>query len=330
MITIILEWILMAIMTIIFYFQFEGNMDPMENQLCRVCEEKAAGFHFGAFTCEGCKSFFGRFCNNQTNIPDCKNNYECVVDKRNRTACKACRLRKCLAVGMSKSGCRYGRRSNWFKIHCLMQKKPAAAQQKAAAAVTAMPPLRPSSLSPPTPSFPPASYMNPAVSMHNVAAAAATFPAASVRTHPSSRSPSPLNTSSESSGPSPAPEAATTAHPFLPFLPFLPPTHASPASPPSGSLSSSSAGLPSPLLDPLSTLYRLSPLMALSPALLLQNAQKTSDFHEQLRLLAERRALFEASCAANQRMEAAAATAVGQAQIKLEAADCQPIDLSVK
>ena len=25
-------------------------------------------------------------------------------------------------VGMSKSGSRYGRRSNWFKIHCLMQK----------------------------------------------------------------------------------------------------------------------------------------------------------------------------------------------------------------
>merc|ERR1712003_500302 len=93
-----------------------------ENQLCRVCDEKAAGFHFGAFTCEGCKSFFGRFCNNQTVIPDCKNNYVCVIDKRNRTSCKACRLKKCLGVGMSKSGCRYGRRSNWFKIHCLMQK----------------------------------------------------------------------------------------------------------------------------------------------------------------------------------------------------------------
>ena len=99
-----------------------NSIDPLENQLCRVCDEKAAGFHFGAFTCEGCKSFFGRFCNNQTVIPDCKNNYVCVIDKRNRTSCKACRLKKCLSVGMSKSGCRYGRRSNWFKIHCLMQK----------------------------------------------------------------------------------------------------------------------------------------------------------------------------------------------------------------
>merc|ERR1719204_1664843 len=99
----------------------EQKMDPMQNQLCRVCEEPAAGFHFGAFTCEGCKSFFGRTCNNQSVIQECKNNFRCVVDKKNRTACKACRLRKCLMVGMSKSGSRYGRRSNWFKIHCLMQ-----------------------------------------------------------------------------------------------------------------------------------------------------------------------------------------------------------------
>ena len=93
----------------------------MQNQMCRVCEEPAAGFHFGAFTCEGCKSFFGRTCNNQSVIQECKNNYRCVINKKNRTACKACRLRKCLMVGMSKSGSRYGRRSNWFKIHCLMQ-----------------------------------------------------------------------------------------------------------------------------------------------------------------------------------------------------------------
>ena len=97
------------------------RLDPMQNQMCRVCDEPAAGFHFGAFTCEGCKSFFGRTCNNQSVIQECKNNYRCVINKKNRTACKACRLRKCLMVGMSKSGSRYGRRSNWFKIHCLMQ-----------------------------------------------------------------------------------------------------------------------------------------------------------------------------------------------------------------
>ncbi|KAL1129373.1 hypothetical protein AAG570_013900 [Ranatra chinensis] len=93
------------------------------NQQCKVCGEPAAGFHFGAFTCEGCKSFFGRSYNNLSSISECKNNGECVINKKNRTSCKACRLRKCLLVGMSKSGSRYGRRSNWFKIHCLLQEQ---------------------------------------------------------------------------------------------------------------------------------------------------------------------------------------------------------------
>ncbi|XP_050428272.1 zygotic gap protein knirps-like [Adelges cooleyi] len=100
---------------------------PNMNQQCKVCGEPAAGFHFGAFTCEGCKSFFGRTYNNLSSISECKNNGECVINKKNRTSCKACRLRKCLLVGMSKSGSRYGRRSNWFKIHCLLQDQNAAA-----------------------------------------------------------------------------------------------------------------------------------------------------------------------------------------------------------
>nr|AFM30921.1 KNIRPS1 [Parhyale hawaiensis]AGI05154.1 Kni1 [Parhyale hawaiensis] len=95
------------------------------NQLCKVCSEPAAGFHFGAFTCEGCKSFFGRTYNNLSQIHECKNGGQCVINKQNRTSCKACRLRKCLFVGMSKSGSRYGRRSNWFKIHCALQEQAA-------------------------------------------------------------------------------------------------------------------------------------------------------------------------------------------------------------
>jgi len=99
------------------------NFNFEMNQLCKVCGEPAAGFHFGAFTCEGCKSFFGRTYNNLSSLNECKNNGRCIINKKNRTSCKACRLRKCLMVGMSKSGSRYGRRSNWFKIHCLMQEQ---------------------------------------------------------------------------------------------------------------------------------------------------------------------------------------------------------------
>ena len=160
--------------------QEQVNMiDPLENQLCRVCDEKAAGFHFGAFTCEGCKSFFGRFCNNQTVIPECKNNYVCIIDKRNRTSCKACRLKKCLGVGMSKSGCRYGRRSNWFKIHCLMQKNG----QKAPRAVA---PSQPHPYQRPVPVVPQPSYPQ-------------NYQLSPQKPVISSRSPSPLNTSIESS-----------------------------------------------------------------------------------------------------------------------------------
>lgn len=85
-------------------------------------------FQFDTF-----QSFFGRSYNNLSSISECKNNGECTINKKNRTACKACRLRKCLMVGMSKSGSRYGRRSNWFKIHCLLQEQ----QQQAAAAAAA-------------------------------------------------------------------------------------------------------------------------------------------------------------------------------------------------
>ncbi|XP_050533125.1 protein embryonic gonad-like isoform X2 [Daktulosphaira vitifoliae] len=98
------------------------------NQKCKVCDEPAAGFHFGAFTCEGCKSFFGRATAKAPTLSffltECKTSGgRCVIDKNNRTSCKVCRLKKCLTVGMSKSGSRYGRRSNWFKMHCLLQEQ---------------------------------------------------------------------------------------------------------------------------------------------------------------------------------------------------------------
>ncbi|VVC90400.1 unnamed protein product, partial [Leptidea sinapis] len=93
-------------------------------------------------------SFFGRSYNNLNSITECKNNGECVINKKNRTACKACRLRKCLMVGMSKSGSRYGRRSNWFKIHCLLQEQQQAAQSQS-------PPRVPPSSHPLASPFPP-------------------------------------------------------------------------------------------------------------------------------------------------------------------------------
>lgn len=94
------------------------------NQKCSVCKEPAAGYHFGAFTCEGCKSFFGRTYSNPASVSECKNGGNCEINKKNRTSCKACRLKKCILAGMSKSSSRYGRRSNWFKVsHALQLEK---------------------------------------------------------------------------------------------------------------------------------------------------------------------------------------------------------------
>ena len=291
-----------------------NNIDPLENQLCRVCDEKAAGFHFGAFTCEGCKSFFGRFCNNQTVIPDCKNNYLCVIDKRNRTSCKACRLKKCLNVGMSKSGCRYGRRSNWFKIHCLMQKN---AQKPASSAAAPLPRPLPRPLVVPQPQY--TAHSMPLSPKKPLVAPLL-----------SSRSPSPLNTSLESSSTqsSPSPSSDILRRlpdtPVSPLAPYL--SHLAPAPAP--------AAPALPLFDPLS-LYRLSPLLVLSSHLAQVQAQQQQqpapllglDFKQTLDLLAERRALFEKLKGEASSLSPSSETAE---PITSVADTAVPVDLSVK
>lgn len=90
------------------------------------------------------QSFFGRSYNNVSSITPCKNNGRCIINKKNRTSCKACRLKKCLTVGMSKGGSRYGRRSNWFKIHCLIEQEQNEARRLASQSMSpTTPPPRP-------------------------------------------------------------------------------------------------------------------------------------------------------------------------------------------
>lgn len=75
------------------------------------------------------QSFFGRACNKSQSIPECKKNSKCVINKNTRTTCKACRLTKCIQVGMSKGGSKFGRRSNWFKINFLLEEKQKASMK---------------------------------------------------------------------------------------------------------------------------------------------------------------------------------------------------------
>lgn len=83
---------------------------------CRVCEEPSAGFHFGAYTCEGCKSFFCRNHRKQNLAGICARGGNCsVIGTSNRSICKACRMKKCIQVGMNPANSRFGRRPAWMK-----------------------------------------------------------------------------------------------------------------------------------------------------------------------------------------------------------------------
>lgn len=71
---------------------------------CRVCGDKASGFHYGVHACEGCKGFFRRTIRLKLIYDRCDLN--CRIHKKSRNKCQYCRFQKCLAVGMSHNGFR--------------------------------------------------------------------------------------------------------------------------------------------------------------------------------------------------------------------------------
>ncbi|XP_078270106.1 peroxisome proliferator-activated receptor gamma isoform X1 [Rhinoraja longicauda] len=74
---------------------------------CRVCGDKASGFHYGVHACEGCKGFFRRTIRLKLMYDKCDLN--CRIQKKNRNKCQYCRFQKCLTVGMSHNAIRFGR-----------------------------------------------------------------------------------------------------------------------------------------------------------------------------------------------------------------------------
>jgi len=75
---------------------------------CKVCGDKASGYHYGVTSCEGCKGFFRRSIQKQIEYR-CLRDGKCLVLRLNRNRCQYCRFKKCLAVGMSRDSVRYGR-----------------------------------------------------------------------------------------------------------------------------------------------------------------------------------------------------------------------------
>uniref|UniRef100_A0A3Q3J0I2 Peroxisome proliferator-activated receptor gamma n=1 Tax=Monopterus albus TaxID=43700 RepID=A0A3Q3J0I2_MONAL len=69
---------------------------------CRVCGDKASGFHYGVHACEGCKGFFRRTIRLKLVYDHC--DLHCRIHKKSRNKCQYCRFQKCLNVGMSHNG----------------------------------------------------------------------------------------------------------------------------------------------------------------------------------------------------------------------------------
>ncbi|XP_042589474.1 peroxisome proliferator-activated receptor gamma-like [Cyprinus carpio] len=74
---------------------------------CRVCGDKASGFHYGVHACEGCKGFFRRTIRLKLVYDHC--DLHCRIHKKSRNKCQYCRFQKCLMVGMSHNAIRFGR-----------------------------------------------------------------------------------------------------------------------------------------------------------------------------------------------------------------------------
>ncbi|KAI1291888.1 Ecdysone-inducible protein E75 [Halotydeus destructor] len=100
--------------------------------LCRVCGDKASGFHYGVHSCEGCKGFFRRSIQQKIQYRPCTKNQQCSILRINRNRCQYCRLKKCIAVGMSRDAVRFGRvpKREKAKILAAMQKVNQSSQEK--------------------------------------------------------------------------------------------------------------------------------------------------------------------------------------------------------
>ncbi|XP_071500376.1 steroid hormone receptor ERR1-like [Diadema antillarum] len=70
---------------------------------CLVCGDRGTGFHYSAFSCEGCKGFFKRTVQKQL-LYTCRGPADregsCDINKASRNSCQFCRFQKCLTMGM--------------------------------------------------------------------------------------------------------------------------------------------------------------------------------------------------------------------------------------
>nr|XP_020670473.1 retinoic acid receptor RXR-gamma isoform X1 [Pogona vitticeps] len=80
-----------------------GSTNPgsMTKHSCAICGDRSSGKHYGVYSCEGCKGFFKRTIRKDL-FYTCRDNKDCLIDKRQRNRCQYCRYQKCLAMGMKR------------------------------------------------------------------------------------------------------------------------------------------------------------------------------------------------------------------------------------
>ena len=70
---------------------------------CAVCGDRPEGVVYSVLSCKSCQGFFKRSIKNQRSYM-CIDKRDCVLTKKNRNRCRACRLETCHKVGMNKEG----------------------------------------------------------------------------------------------------------------------------------------------------------------------------------------------------------------------------------
>ncbi|XP_014667232.1 PREDICTED: retinoic acid receptor RXR-alpha-B-like [Priapulus caudatus] len=93
-------------------------------ELCRICGDRATGFHYSVYSCEGCKGFFKRTVQRGL-VYTCKEGSRmCVINKYTRNACQYCRFQKCADTGMRRDAVREDRTPGGRHVHQMKGKRP--------------------------------------------------------------------------------------------------------------------------------------------------------------------------------------------------------------